>query len=128
MYQLPLWHPLVHVVVSHPCIVIQLGRLYPDVPRGGAAQDVVIELIIRHASTLGSELNPETVGTECTAIVLFGDTVHQLHQRPGGVHRKSVAGEEQDGRRLRKSRIGTIGETQTGIRPRTRRQGGRTPL
>ena len=76
---------------------IQLGRLYPAVPRGKATQDVVIELIVRHASTRSSELNPQTIGGERTVIVPFVDTVHQLHQWPGGAHGKSVAGEEEGG-------------------------------
>jgi len=93
------------LVVSHHHSGIPPGRRYPVVLRGNAAQDVVIELVIRRASPRGSELDPETIGRERTVIVLFREVVHQLHRRPGGVHRKSVAGEKQEmGGVLRKSR------------------------
>jgi len=76
--------------------------------RSGVAQDVVIKLKIRRASTRGSELNPETISRECAVVVLFGDVLQQLHRGPGDIHRKDVAGEKEDGRCLRNSKT-TVG-------------------
>jgi hypothetical protein len=82
---------------------IPTGVVLSSRPRASVAQDVVIKLIIRHASMRRSELNPEAIGRERAVVVLFGEAMQQLLQGPGGVHRESVAGEKQDGRCLRKS-------------------------
>ena len=65
--------------------------------RASAAQDIVIKLVIRNASMRGSEAHPEMISRDRAVVILLGDLVQHLHQRPGGVHRKSVAGKEQDG-------------------------------
>ena len=95
MYQLPPCRErgdVFHCFSFPPGCCYQLGL------RACAAQDVVIKLMIRHTSVRGPGLDPEAISGERSVVILFGEAGQQLHQRPGGVHRKNVAGEKQDGR------------------------------